>query len=754
MQSRSLESEGFRVTLGRDQGSCMIEGRSGLHERTVPECVVLGVRPDATPSAKPPVRIFLGTEASQFRPERVFVWSIEQVRDPGREYQIFLMKELAGFDRRRWTTGFTNYRFAIPHFAGGVGRAIYNDEDQIYLTDPGELFDLEMGDRGFLAISETESSVMLVDCARMAEVWPIEAAKFEAKKTLLKRAVEKGLFGSLAPGWNAREDEYEAGSSQLLHYTTLHTQPWRPFPDRFVYRENPLGELWHQLERSADRSRFQLFSRSRPSSRFKQARPEGLGDSAGCSETQELLNELEVRSVVRWEPACVDLERAAPASTGDAVVCCQGLEQVPEDDVPWLLDELFAAGDRFVVASVDCGRQIAQTATTTETTTAPGRWPDHFTAAGARHPGIRWQLVVQHSEPNGQDVCQYYRGGSRHDPNPPRVRLLVEPSSSFSESAESLAETLGWPWEHLGEEEQDAAPWPDLLLCAGSGVASRARGIRLRSRGRTRVVLLAEGAEPAAELDLVITPVSAGLFPDPRRFEIAVPLVATRTEERCRASEPWRKLFVEADAPRIALLVDGPRSGLTTALAERLGRAAAEAARLQGGSIFGLLSPKLSNSVTSALGAALGRSHLAVLERGDDPYLAHLELADAFIVTGDAEWILADVCFTGKPVDIFPLSERLGLLERLRGAVVRLADSSPTNNRGTARPQKGLERFCSRLIANGTVRPPKNRRALHDALVARGCARRLGDRALDPEFRPLREAERAAGQVQSLLGIG
>jgi mitochondrial fission protein ELM1 len=202
------------------------------------------------------------------------------------------------------------------------------------------------------------------------------------------------------------------------------------------------------------------------------------------------------------------------------------------------------------------------------------------------------------------------------------------------------------------------------------------------------------------------------------------------------------------------LLVDGPPSGLTTALAERLGRAAAEAARLQGGSIFGLLSPKLSNSVTSALGAALGRSHLAVLERGDDPYLAHLELADAFIVTGDAEWILADVCSTGKPVDIFPLSEPLGLLERLRGAVVRLADSSPTNNRGTARPQKGLERFCSRLIANGTVRPPKNRRALHDALVARGCARRLGDRALDPEFRPLREAERAAGQVQSLLGIG
>ena len=58
-----------------------------------------------------------------------------------------------GFDRRRWLTGFTNYRFAIPHFAGGSGRAIYNDVDQIYLRDPAELFDTDMGEHGFLSIT-------------------------------------------------------------------------------------------------------------------------------------------------------------------------------------------------------------------------------------------------------------------------------------------------------------------------------------------------------------------------------------------------------------------------------------------------------------------------------------------------------------------------------------------------------------------------------------------------------------------------
>src|SRR5262245_62694449 len=41
--------------------------------RAQPECVVLGVREGVTPSAKPPVRIFLGTEPAQYRAERVFL---------------------------------------------------------------------------------------------------------------------------------------------------------------------------------------------------------------------------------------------------------------------------------------------------------------------------------------------------------------------------------------------------------------------------------------------------------------------------------------------------------------------------------------------------------------------------------------------------------------------------------------------------------------------------------------------------------
>ncbi|MET0485201.1 MAG: hypothetical protein ABW216_05855, partial [Candidatus Rokuibacteriota bacterium] len=99
-----------------------------------------------------------------------------------------MLRDLPGFDRRGWRTGFTNYRFAIPELAGRHGRAIYNDVDQIYLADPGLLFDLDMGPHGYLAISPEDTSVMLIDCAGMAPVWNLGEARRTDKDTLTRRA--------------------------------------------------------------------------------------------------------------------------------------------------------------------------------------------------------------------------------------------------------------------------------------------------------------------------------------------------------------------------------------------------------------------------------------------------------------------------------------------------------------------------------------------------------------------------------------
>ncbi len=77
-----------------------------------------------------------------------------------------------------------------------------------------------------------------------------------------------------------------------------------------------------------------------------------------------------------------------------------------------------------------------------------------------------------------------------------------------------------------------------------------------------------------------------------------------------------------------------------------------------------------------------------------------------------------------------------------------------TNDRGTTRPQQGLERFSSRLIAKGVVLPPRDLARMHAALAARGAAFALGQRSPEGGFAPLDEPARVAARIRSLLGMG
>ena len=366
------------------------QGAAGSNRHGM-ECVLLPPRPGAEVSNRPPVEIFLGTEPAQYRANRVFGWSIEKVRDPGRAIRIHLMSELTGFDRRGWTTGFTNFRFAIPALLGGRGRAIYNDEDQIYLTDPGELFDLDLGPAAYLSISDTESSVMLIDCERMAPVWTLNDAQHAWKRTLLRKASgDTGLRGDLDPGWNARDEEFEPGRSQLLHYTTLHTQPWRPFSGAFRVPEGGrtrncgMNSNARRLRRGLNSLRLRpLAVASRNASQHCSGLPlsemgsgiENLGRSCwgpskNSPERRKRGTLLEVQPDLRG-----DDETRAPAASGWIMSGVLGCSSASRDsikrsasmacsasrvwktclsgDIPWLIESLFSTrARRFVFAAV------------------------------------------------------------------------------------------------------------------------------------------------------------------------------------------------------------------------------------------------------------------------------------------------------------------------------------------------------------------------------------------------------------------
>ena len=63
--------------------------------------------------------------------------------------------------------------------------------------------------------------------------------------------------------------------------------------------------------------------------------------------------------------------------------------------------------------------------------------------------------------------------------------------------------------------------------------------------------------------------------------------------------------------------------------------------------------------------------------------------------------------------------------DRVVAAIIARAEARPANDRGTTRPQEGLELLSARLIAGGWVRARQDVEALRGRLVRSGHARLL-----------------------------
>jgi mitochondrial fission protein ELM1 len=765
---------------------------SGMRDK--PECVVLGVAEGVEPSPKPPVRIFLGTEPAQYRAERIFVWSIEQVRDPSRVYEIHLMKELSGFNRRRWLTGFTNYRFAIPHYAGGTGRAIWNDVDMAYLSDPAELFDAEMGDHGFLAIApngRTDTAIMLLDCERMIKVWSLEDAQHGYKNPLIaKTTAIPGLRGDLAVEWHARDEEYVPGRTKMLHWTILHTQPWRPLPGLFVYQSNPAGAVWHDMKRDADAAGYQVFTADRPSAQYSKlltrlqaaasSTPAGTAARQMPQDVLDLAAKADAVSILeyslgaedagpggsaiaRYDPA-ISVISEPPSSHFDGVMCVEGMDIVPDEDVPWVVDQMFEHARRFVYVTVSDSAVTKRLPDGSQVTSRPrdrSWWFEHFENAARRNPTIHWTLALGATQADGSKPA-YLREAGRCLGGMPDVWVLTNGTSENTAQSIALAEALGWPFEikKLSGNETPKPPWPDVVISADDQTAEIARSIGQWTRGKTRLVQLDnKGSNFDAWADAVVTPAYYRLPPHPRRVETVTRLTRVDPDRLADQAAQAPDLFGDAPHPHVVVLAgdDSSPHPFDTATARRMGEEIRTFA--ESGSVFAFTGNRMGPIASGALVTGLGAtSHMHGRRPGDqdnDLYLAYLAAADAFVVSGESEAMLADAVATGKPVYIYEVPERRrGLTERIEEAVLARSQARPLNRRGTVRPQQGPEYLCARLIERGYVRPPHDLTALHQDLFRRGVAQPFTPSPAGwRNAAALHEADDAAGKVRTLLGL-
>jgi hypothetical protein len=75
-----------------------------------------------------------------------------------------------------------------------------------------------------------------------------------------------------------------------------------------------------------------------------------------------------------------------PKATFDGVICTDVLEHCPEDDIPWILDELFASARNFVYANVACfpARKCLPSGGNAHCTIKPVKWWEEQIARAAR----------------------------------------------------------------------------------------------------------------------------------------------------------------------------------------------------------------------------------------------------------------------------------------------------------------------------------------------------------------------------------
>ncbi len=408
------------------------------------EVIRLDPQPGTTPSEKPTVRIFLGTEPGQYRASRIFVWSVMQTRDPARAYEIHLMSNAAGIPREGWKTGFTNYRYAIPYWAGNKGRAIYNDVDQIYLQDPAGLFDTDMKGKGILAITAKENAVMLIDCEKMADLWTIEDVRAGKKHDHFKGAmVDADMFGEMPGTWNSRDAEHPVEEINCLHYTTLHSQPWKPFPGYLRYREGPLYSLWHDMEKAADKAGYLMFTKDHPSKEFGQliAQYQQMNDTselfagnqnkqhfktvanlAKATNAREILDYGSGKAIsyqaIPGEPEdspwrqsdalpglrirCYDPGHAPFADIGEGsyggVISTNVVEHLPSSDVPWVIEEMFSRASGFVMIVAACypsDKTLPNGRNAHTTQQPPYWWHVQMALAARRYPNLRWRMICE-----------------------------------------------------------------------------------------------------------------------------------------------------------------------------------------------------------------------------------------------------------------------------------------------------------------------------------------------------------------------
>jgi mitochondrial fission protein ELM1 len=362
---------------------------------------------------------------------------------------------------------------------------------------------------------------------------------------------------------------------------------------------------------------------------------------------------------------------------------------------------------------------------------------------------------------------------SRQTSTAPRIWLVIGDKLGDNAQVETIANSLGLAYtvkhlspkrkyilgkprfkvslEHLDADDSDALspPWPELVITVGRRHAMAALWIKRRSP-KTKIVLLGRPRRWIDSFDLIITLPQYRLPDLPHVMRLSLPLMRTDTEAVSSSAKAWAQRLELLPRPIIAVLV-GSATRPFHFDAEVTNELLTQCRKLKsryGGTLYFSTSRRTSPDIVGTLKTQLPEgAQIYEWQQGctDNPYLALLEHADYFVVTGDSVSMMIEVADRGKPLAIFQLpGSWQGLIWQSFTRRLHAQPDNSTCNR--------LFRWMGKLLyQSGLVGFTRDLTQIHKTLIDGGFAVHLGDRFNKPSRALPDELGRIRRRILALL---
>jgi len=170
--------------------------------------------------------------------------------------------------------------------------------------------------------------------------------------------------------------------------TFLRIPPEKTFPGKSLFAHRV--DIKRMIERTGARTILDYGS-----GKGQQYDPRPIRDETGAL-WPGIPDYWDVDEVVCYDP-CYEPYSKLPQGKFDGVISTDVLEHCPQDDVPWIVEEIFGYATRFVFASVACfpaSKRLPNGENAHCTILPVAWWRELVSTVAANHPPLVWQFCI------------------------------------------------------------------------------------------------------------------------------------------------------------------------------------------------------------------------------------------------------------------------------------------------------------------------------------------------------------------------